>query len=100
MYPNEHVQNDAELLKTIGARIRTVRIERGLSLRDLAFSIGIEASNLSVIENGKSNPQILTYAKIAAALKIHLSDLFSVDVNLDTFNESEGVYKPRKHIKD
>lgn len=100
MYPNEHVQNDAELLKTIGARIRTVRIERGLSLRDLAFSIGMEASNLSVIENGKSNPQILTYAKIAAALKIHLSDLFTVNVNLESFNEGAGVYKPRKHKRD
>jgi transcriptional regulator with XRE-family HTH domain len=100
MYPNEHVQNDADLLQTIGARIRSARVERGLSLRDLAFSIGMEASNLSVIENGKSNPQILTYVKIAAALKIQLSDLFALGVNLDTFNESEGVYKPRKHIKD
>jgi len=100
MYPEEHVQNDAELLKTIGARIRAARLKQGLSLRDLAFSIGMEASNLSVIENGKSNPQILTYVKIAAALKIHLSDLFAVHVNLESFNEGTGVYKPRKHKRD
>jgi transcriptional regulator with XRE-family HTH domain len=59
------IHTDEALLKLIGNRIRELRKERKLSLRDVAFKIGMEPSNLSVIENGKSNPQILTCARIA-----------------------------------
>ena len=85
------------LLKTIGLRIRLLRQERKMSLRDLAFSIGMEPSNLSVIENGKSNPQLLTYAKIAAALGVTLKELFDIEFDYQSFAEDPGEYTPRKH---
>lgn len=90
---------DASLLQLIGLRIRAKREENNLSLRDLAFKIGMEPSNLSVIENGKSNPQLLTYARIAAALQTDLSTLFTFEFDFKTFNEQPLVYKPRKHEK-
>lgn len=90
---------DASLLKEIGGRIRTLRQERKLSLRDLAFKIGMEPSNLSVIENGKSNPQLLTYAKIAAALHVSLKELFDFDFNFEVFSDQASRYVPRKHDK-
>lgn len=76
-----------------------MREENNLSLRDLAFKIGMEPSNLSVIENGKSNPQLLTYARIAAALQTDLSTLFAFDFDFTVFSEQPIVYKPRKHYK-
>ena len=90
---------DASLLKEIGGRIRTMRNERQLSLRDLAFKIGMEPSNLSVIENGKSNPQLLTYAKIAGALQLSLKELFDFDFNFEAFFDQAPTYVPRKHEK-
>jgi transcriptional regulator with XRE-family HTH domain len=92
-------RTDADLLKMVGARIREKRLQLGLSLRDLAYSVGMESSNLSVIENGKSNPQLLTYAKIAAALHMDLSELFAFSINVDVFNEMPNSYQPRKHVK-
>jgi transcriptional regulator with XRE-family HTH domain len=90
---------DASLLQLIGLKIRAKREENNLSLRDLAFKIGMEPSNLSVIENGKSNPQLLTYARIAAALQTDLSTLFTFEFDFKTFNEQPLVYKQRKHDK-
>jgi transcriptional regulator with XRE-family HTH domain len=88
---------DEELLKLVGQRIRTLRKEKGLSLQDLAYQIGMEKSNLSVIENGKSNPQLLTYARIAAALETTVANLMRIEFDYLTFNEAPAEYVPRKH---
>jgi transcriptional regulator with XRE-family HTH domain len=90
---------DEALLKRLGERIRTVRKEGGLSLRDLAFKIGMEPSNLSVIENGRSNPQILTYARIASALNVGLTDLFDFHFDFQGFADQPQKYQARKHEK-
>lgn len=72
-----------------------------MSLRDVAFKIGMETSNLSVIENGRSNPQVLTYAKIAFALGVDLREffLFEPPFNYRAFGEQPASYSPRKHSK-
>jgi transcriptional regulator with XRE-family HTH domain len=88
---------DEELLKLVGQRIRDFRKEQGMSLQDLAYQIGMEKSNLSVIENGKSNPQLLTDARIASALGTNLSLLLLVDFDFVAFNEAPAQYVPRKH---
>ena len=88
---------DEVLLRLVGDKIRELRKSKKLSLRDLAYRIGMESSNLSVIENGRSNPQLLTYAKIAAALDVSLSDIFEVTFDFSQLNTIESVYNPRKH---
>jgi transcriptional regulator with XRE-family HTH domain len=92
------VQNtDEALLKLVGGRIRSFRKDRKLSLRDLAYKIGMEPSNLSVIENGKSNAQLLTYARISATLGIQLRELFDIEFDFQLFIENPKAYTPRKH---
>lgn len=61
----------------IGARIREIREERKIEARDLAKLAGIDAANLSRIENGKYSVGIDILSKIAAVLgkKIDLVDL-------------------------
>jgi transcriptional regulator with XRE-family HTH domain len=39
-----------------GSRIRQLRVDRGLSLRDFANAVGIDFTYLSKIENGKVEP--------------------------------------------
>lgn len=93
------IHTDEALLKLIGNRIRELRKEQELSLRDVAFKIGMEPSNLSVIENGKSNPQILTFARIASALNVELSDLFNFEFDFQAFADQPQKYQARKHEK-
>ncbi len=61
----------------IGARIREIREARGMDARDLAKLTGIDASNLSRIENGKYSVGFDILAKIATSLgkKVDLVDL-------------------------
>lgn len=61
----------------IGNRIRQIREERGIEARDLAELAGIDAANLSRIENGRYSVGLDILSRIAATLgnKIDLVEL-------------------------
>ena len=52
----------------IGRRIRTVRRERGLTLRQVAASAGLSATHISEIERGHTTPTVGALLRIAQAL--------------------------------
>ncbi|MFC5212736.1 helix-turn-helix domain-containing protein [Streptomyces coerulescens] len=60
----------------VGARIRQARLAHGTSLRALAREIGVSASLVSQIENGKSQPSVSTLYAITTALGISIEMLF------------------------
>ncbi|NGN65118.1 cupin domain-containing protein [Streptomyces sp. A7024] len=62
----------------VGDRIRQVRLDRGWSLRRLAREIGVSASLVSQIENGKSQPSVSTLYAITTALSVTVDHLFEV----------------------
>jgi transcriptional regulator with XRE-family HTH domain len=95
------IHTDEALLKLIGKRIREIRNQQKMSQKDVAFRIGMETSNFSVIETGKSNSQVLTYARIAAALGVDLRLFFDFEPNFDykAFGEQPAMYSPRKHVR-
>lgn len=59
----------------IGAQIREVRRERGLSGDHLAHAIPLDRAHLGLIETGKIAPNIKTLVKIAVALECEVGDL-------------------------
>jgi Predicted transcriptional regulators len=59
----------------IGDRIKEIRGERGLTVRQLAERTGMSFGFLSDCENNKSNPSIATCDKIAEALGVPVSRL-------------------------
>lgn len=61
-------------MATIGGRIREVRKSHGLTLEKFGEKIGITASSLSTIENGKSNPSEQTIRAIIR--EFHVSDIW------------------------
>lgn len=63
--------------KRFGQRVRELRLDRGLSQEELAFRAGIHWSYLSGIERGIRNPALKNITKIANALGVSLSELFS-----------------------
>lgn len=65
----------SELLKLVGARIREVRVERGYSQDDLAYTIPMDRAYIGLVENGKSAVSIITLVKFAIALECEVGDL-------------------------
>lgn len=61
----------------VGTRLRQLRIQRGLSQRELARRASMTNANLSMIEQGRVSPSIQTLEKILRAVPISLADFFS-----------------------
>jgi transcriptional regulator with XRE-family HTH domain len=68
------------LVTAVGNRIRTLRIQKGLSQEELANEADIPLSQIGRIERGENNPTISTLYVIAKALEVELKTL--VDVKL------------------
>lgn len=66
-------------LPALGARIRSERLRRGVTVRGLAREIGVSASLVSQIETDKSQPSVSTLYAITSALGIPVEDLFDAD---------------------
>lgn len=60
----------------VAGQLRLRRLQAGLTIEDLADAAGISVSFLAYLEAGKKKPSLATIAKIAAALKIPVSELF------------------------
>jgi XRE family transcriptional regulator, regulator of sulfur utilization len=59
----------------LGAVLRELRAEKGVSLEALAGDAGISKNMLSLIERGEGNPSWSTVQGIAGALGISISQL-------------------------
>ena len=67
---------DEKYLKDFGSNLRKVRKEKSITQEKLAFSVGIEISQISRIERGILNTSISTIKAIATALEMEVKDLF------------------------
>lgn len=60
----------------VAARLKALREERRLSLRELAGRAGVAPSFLSKIEAGKASPTIMSLVKILEALGVEVASFF------------------------
>ena len=58
-----------------GARIRSLRLGRGLSQEEVAHLAGIHVTYLSGIERGLRNPSLRNIRRIAGALGVSVREL-------------------------
>jgi len=65
----------AAALDQVGARLRRVREQRGVTLTDLAATTGISKSTLSRLENGQRKPSLELLLPLAQAHRVPLDDL-------------------------
>ena len=70
------VDAEERVNQLLGARIRSLRKERTLTLRQLANKTALSVSLISQIELGKSAASVATLRKLAVALGVSLSGLF------------------------
>lgn len=67
----------SEIAMMLGKRIRELRRERGISQEELSFKAGISAAHLGQIERAVKKPTVETIGKLAVALEVPVTALFS-----------------------
>jgi quercetin dioxygenase-like cupin family protein/lambda repressor-like predicted transcriptional regulator len=65
-----------EEIVAVGKAIRTLRKEKGLSLRELSRLAGLSTGFLSMVERGRSSLALTSLNNVAKALDTDLADLF------------------------
>jgi transcriptional regulator with XRE-family HTH domain len=76
--------------ESLATKLRVLRAERGLTLRQAAERVRVRPATLSDIEHGRSQPHDVTLAKIAKAYGVPLADLLEEPVPLDDALQETG----------
>ena len=66
-------------------RLRSIRLQQGMTLRALHAATGVALSNLQKLEAGVGDPQLSTLRKLAKALEVSVGELI-------------GESQPRKEV--
>jgi DNA-binding NtrC family response regulator len=70
------VDPEERLNQMIGAKLRALRMENRLTLKQVANKTGLSVSLISQIELGKSAASVSTLQKLATALRVKMAYLF------------------------
>jgi len=70
-------KEEQEIINDIGKKIRTLRIEKGLSQFQLNVDSELSKNQIGRIERGERNVKITTLYKIAKALEVSITDILS-----------------------
>ncbi|MEL6559164.1 MAG: helix-turn-helix transcriptional regulator [Bacteroidota bacterium] len=69
---------EEKYFQKLGKRIKSLREQKGFDQKSFAFFCEIGRTQLYMIENGKTNPRLLTLMKIAEGLNISVDELLKV----------------------
>lgn len=86
---------DEKTAKSIGQKIRQIRLEKGLTQKQLGDMCGIADSNIRKYEAGRQKPKIETLGKIAKALGVKTAQLCFDEYS---FDEAFGFYIDRTNL--
>lgn len=70
-----------EALAALGKRIKKIRVGKGLKQKNIEEESDISRSDISKIENGLKNIELITIVKIADALGVEVYELFVPDAH-------------------
>ncbi|HEX7880792.1 MAG TPA: XRE family transcriptional regulator [Candidatus Eisenbacteria bacterium] len=74
----------------LGRRIRQIRIEKGLTLKQIEARVGISATHVSEVERGRTSPTVGALARIAEALGVRPSHLIDFPIGRHRTVTREG----------
>jgi len=80
-------------LVAVGSRLRDIRREANLSLRDLAVSSGLSPSFLSLVERGECSLSLTSLFAIARALKIDPGEVVKAASTLPEPKTEYGIWR-------
>lgn len=68
--------DDPELVAQVGANVRRVRLEKGMTQDALAAASGLKKPNISRLETGRGPaPNVITVKRVAEALGVPICQL-------------------------
>lgn len=73
------MQDQSDFYRTIGTRIKEIRVSKGLTQADLADKANLSPPVISSLENGRSKIWLVTFAKICEALQVSANDILRLD---------------------
>jgi transcriptional regulator with XRE-family HTH domain len=85
---------DNELSLSVGARLRYLRRQRGLSQKDLAQEAGLSLNCISLIERDEISPNVATLQRLATALDVKMSYFFETDRQADVIHVKDLAPHP------
>lgn len=68
--------------KDIGRRIRSIRLDRGITQEQLAEAVGVGVTHISHIETGSGIPSLQVFIDIINALNCSADELLCIEVNM------------------
>ncbi len=71
--------DQSEFYRTIGARMKEIRVTKGITQVDLAEKANLSPPVISGLENGHSKMWLITFAKICEALQVSANDILRLD---------------------
>ena len=73
---NTYTQEDKEIMKSVGERIRQLRNAKGLSQFQLSIEADVTKNHIGRIERAERNTSLVTLNRISSALGVPLHTLF------------------------
>lgn len=86
--------------KDFGARIKELRIKKGITQYQLAELINIDPKHMSHIETGRSFPKADLIEKLALTFNLEYTELFKTNHLQNRQNKIEKINEILKEISD
>jgi len=67
----------SDIVAEFGILIRALRVERGITQEELSYRAGVHRTYIGMIERGEKNVTLESIKKIAKALGISMTNIFS-----------------------
>lgn len=71
------MESNSDILIKFGNEVRKLRKEKGISQEELAHRADLHRTYIGMIERAEKNITLLNIEKIAKALDLNITDLFS-----------------------
>jgi len=75
LMPQPLSENQKEELKALGARIKAIREKKGMTLQEVAHTIGKDRQSIHRLEKGDFNPSYIYLLDVCRGLGISIVDL-------------------------
>ncbi len=70
-------------MKRFGEKLRTLRVERGLTIRELAEMLDVHNTYINKIETGKRSPSANMILKVTRLFDVSADQLIKDELDLD-----------------
>ena len=84
------------MIENTGARIKQLRMSKGISISKLSKEIRVSRSLISQVENGQALPSLPTLGKIVEAIGVTLSEFFNMD-ETTSLHEKDIIVRKNAH---